>query len=122
MQVHLEIRSRGVVTVDSVAVTLYAPSGFKLVNADSMVHAQSFVLRPGLNFLLLAIDAVHLNPGDYTLGLWLCRRPNSVFDHIEAAARVTIVSDPVRDGRPAVPGDGTVPCAFSMRIVDTPAE
>ena len=60
------------------------------------------------------IDALHLSPGSYTLGLWVARgrgdRAWSVFDSVSDAARMDVESF---DGAPSI-GTGLVPCTATV--------
>jgi lipopolysaccharide transport system ATP-binding protein len=98
----------------SLAVTLYDQAGNKLVNADSTALAMPIPLRAGSNRYRVAIRAVHLNPGMYTLGLWLSDGRNTPLDYVPRAFHVEVVeADEGPEGaRPD--GDGTVSCDYAV--------
>jgi lipopolysaccharide transport system ATP-binding protein len=100
--------------VGSIAVTFYDRAGAKLVNADSRAVGRSLRLAEGENVVRVRIDELYLNPGTYTLGLWLAPVRGRPIDHAEAALEIEVV-DHVGAGlgeRP--PGDGLVPCRFEI--------
>jgi hypothetical protein len=111
------INAKTDLTADSLAVTLYDPTGFKLVNADSVALARPFKLRAGENQVRVTIRAVHLTPGRYRLGLWLSRRPGTIFDHVEAAAEVTLVLPAGAGLGPRANVDGVVACEFDAQVM-----
>jgi lipopolysaccharide transport system ATP-binding protein len=113
----LTITAKTDLTADSLAVTLYDPTGFKLVNADSVALARPLRLRAGENRVRVSITAVHLNPGRYRVGLWLSRRPATIFDHVEAAVEITLVPDAGADLAPRANVDGVVPCEFDAQVM-----
>jgi lipopolysaccharide transport system ATP-binding protein len=100
------------VTVDSMAVTLYSPSGTRLVNADIYSHGRTIHLHPGRNLVRFGLEALHLAPGVYTCGLWLGPSVGRPIDLIEYAFPLEVVDA-------AGPGfgssvDGLVPCRFTF--------
>jgi lipopolysaccharide transport system ATP-binding protein len=116
LEIALEIEAAGPRSVSGLAVTLYDRSGAKLVNADVLSLGRVVALRPGRNRVRLRIEALHLNPGVYPLGLWLADRGGTVLDFSEAALELEVV-DLEREGlggRPAA--DGVVPCRFTVEV------
>lgn len=100
--------------LNSLAVTLYAPSGMKLVNADTVEIGEPIRLSKGLNTVGLHIHALHLNPGLYVVGLWSGDLSGSALDHVEQAFEVEVVR-PRRNGLGNTPGaHGFVPCDFDI--------
>jgi lipopolysaccharide transport system ATP-binding protein len=97
--------------VPSLAVTFYDRFNTKLVNADTLSLGQAVALKRGLNEIRLQIDSLHLNPGSYTLGLWLAAGSH-VYDHVPEASVVEIVDSEelALGGRPNC--DGLVTCPF----------
>jgi lipopolysaccharide transport system ATP-binding protein len=113
LNVEMKISAATNLTVDSLAVSISDRSGLRLIEADTIALGQNLVLREGKNQVGLRIDEVHLNPGQYVLNLWLAKRPASVIDVIEHAAEVEIL-EPPQSPHSAVPGNGVVPCRFSL--------
>jgi lipopolysaccharide transport system ATP-binding protein len=101
--------------VSSVAVTLYDTQGTKLVNADSLVLGERHELERGTHEADLSIDALHLNPGRYRIGLWLADANGVVCDFIESFTDLDVVAPPGPTVR-RPPGDGVVPCTFTLSM------
>jgi ABC-type polysaccharide/polyol phosphate transport system ATPase subunit len=92
LQFTLEIASDRPRRVGSLAVTVYDEHGTVLVNADSIELGVSADLRLGSNFFALRIEALHLKPGTYVLGLWLAEATHEpVYDHVRAACPLEVV-------------------------------
>jgi ABC-type glutathione transport system ATPase component len=92
LQFTLEIASDKPRKVGSVAVTVYDENGTVLVNADSIELGVSADLRYGSTVLVLQIDALHLKPGTYAIGLWLAEATHQpVYDHVRAACPLEVV-------------------------------
>jgi lipopolysaccharide transport system ATP-binding protein len=113
----LQIDAARALIADSLAVTLYDPGGYKLVNADTVALARPIALPAGRTAVRLTIRAVPLNPGRYRLGLWLARRPGTVFDHIDHAADLELFPDPTRELSPRADCDGVVACDFDLDVL-----
>jgi len=78
--------------VGSIAVAVYDEHGTVLVNADSIELGVSADLRLGSTFFALQIDALHLKPGTYVIGLWLAEATHQpVYDYIRAACPLEVV-------------------------------
>lgn len=108
----LDISSEVARDVGSVAVTLYDQYGSKLVNVDTRALGKTISLEKGHNKIKLRIEELHLNPGIYTLGLWLADPPSEVHDSISSAFRVEVVDFDSK--RIRVQGDGLVTCDFQL--------
>jgi glycosyltransferase involved in cell wall biosynthesis len=63
----------------------------------------------------LKINQVHLNPGLYTLGLWVADPPLEVYDYIPSAALFEVVETEKEKIR--VQADGLIPVKFSLTEV-----
>jgi hypothetical protein len=98
--------------VGSIAVTLYDQYGTKLINVDTLSLAEMIPLREGHNIVRLRIKEVYLNPGIYTLGLWLADPPSEVHDVIPSALKLEVVE--LESEKIRVPADGTVLCDFEL--------
>jgi ABC-type polysaccharide/polyol phosphate transport system ATPase subunit len=99
-------------SVGSVAVIVFDRYGTKLVNADTLAFGQPIELHKGANHLKLRIDQLHLNPGLYTLGLWVADPPSEVYDYIPSAALFEVIEAEKENIR--VKADGLVPVKFSL--------
>jgi lipopolysaccharide transport system ATP-binding protein len=105
--------------VASLAVTVTDHHGTRLVNADTDAIGTSVCLPSGRGMFELQIEALHLEPGNYLLGLWLADRSGEVLDRVEAAARLEVrepastLSGVRRDPR----YQGLVHCEFTVRQV-----
>jgi lipopolysaccharide transport system ATP-binding protein len=116
LEVLLDISSEQTTEVGGIAVTLYDQYGSKLVNADTRALGETVRLKKGHNTVKLRIEALHLNPGIYTLGLWLADPPSEVHDTIPSALRIEVVDFESKKIR--VQGDGLVTCKLQLLEVD----
>lgn len=114
LDISLAITSDAPRVVGSIAATLYDEYGTKLVNADTIALGQGVALRQGDNIVKLRIRHLHLNPGIYTLGLWVADPPAEIYDWNDAVIRLEVVRlDPEGLGlRPT--SDGSVACEFDL--------
>jgi ABC-type polysaccharide/polyol phosphate transport system ATPase subunit len=112
LQFSLDIFAQSDKTVDSLAVTLYDQYGTKLINADTLALVEALHFNQGSNIIDLTIKELNLNPGIYTLGLWIANPPSQVFDSLPSTIRIEVVEhepDQIR-----VPSDGLVTCRFEL--------
>jgi lipopolysaccharide transport system ATP-binding protein len=91
IEFRVRIQSRSHLTVNSMSVTFYDLYGSKLVNADSLSQGYQLNLEPGTNEVHLTIEALHLNPGFYNVGLWMANPPLLVYDRHDQAIKVEVV-------------------------------
>ena len=118
LEVQLALDATAPTTVTSLAVTLYDQHGTKLVNADTISLGRTLALRQGSNRLVLRIAELHLNPGVYTLGLWLAGPMERIIDHIPAAFEIEVMTRE-SSGLGARPqDDGLVTCALEVLDLD----
>jgi lipopolysaccharide transport system ATP-binding protein len=111
----LEIESDAVRSVGSLAVAIYDQTGSILVNADTLAIGQIVNLDKGRNLVRLKIEAIHLKPGTYIVGLWLADPlSGSPFDYIESAFEIEIVDTGIDDLGIRPQGDGVVTCPFGL--------
>ncbi|HKU62711.1 MAG TPA: polysaccharide ABC transporter ATP-binding protein [Gemmatimonadales bacterium] len=116
LDVQLVLEAKAATTVASLAVTLYDQHGTKLVNADTISLGRTLTLRQGTNRLALSIANLHLNPGVYTLGLWLAGPMEEVLDHIPAAFEIEVMTRESASLGARPQDDGLVTC--DLEIVD----
>jgi lipopolysaccharide transport system ATP-binding protein len=109
----LKIHADASVVTDSIAVTISDRTGFKLINADSVRLDHPVRLNPGENEVQVKIRSVNLQPGSYTLGLWLAQWPDVVYDAIESTCDIEIIPNPA-DGSVKPVSDGAVRCEFDL--------
>ncbi|HEV7993898.1 MAG TPA: ABC transporter ATP-binding protein [Gemmatimonadaceae bacterium] len=103
-------------TVESVALTIRSRVGAKLVNADTIALGQSVTLRQGRSEVSLRIDALHLNPGAYSVALWLSRAAGPPIDYIESAFELDVVRARESGFGLTPTADGLVPCTFQVSV------
>jgi ABC-type multidrug transport system ATPase subunit len=114
----LKIISSSSLQIKSLAVTIYDRNGNKLVNADTQTFGQIISLKRGNNIVRLAIKALHLNPGIYTLGLWLANLPFAIYDQVNSAFEIEVVNQKMDliDSRPL--WDGSVTCSYDVKQIE----
>jgi lipopolysaccharide transport system ATP-binding protein len=116
LQFTLEIVSDKPRRVGSVAVTVYDEQGTMLINADSIELGRSIDLRQGSTFIAVQIEALHLKPGTYVVGLWLAEATHQpVYDHIRAACPLEVVD--LQGTGLGSQTTGVVSCKFSLNEV-----
>jgi lipopolysaccharide transport system ATP-binding protein len=115
MEVSLELWSRSNKSVGSIAVVIFDRYGTKLVNADTLSFGEPIDLQEGKNTIKLRIDQVHLNPGLYTIGLWVADPPLEIYDYIPSAVLFEVVE--TEKGKIRVQADGLIPVKFSLTEV-----
>jgi lipopolysaccharide transport system ATP-binding protein len=123
LEVELQVRAESALDIGSFAVTLYGAGGTKLVNADILSLGRSLRLAPGENRVRLRIHALHLKPGEYSLGWWLANPVGALYDFSESALDLTVIDDPLAP-RIRPEGDGVVACDFDLldvSAVEAPA-
>lgn len=114
----LSIHATTPTITDSVAVTISDRTGMKLIHADTIRLDRPIALREGHNQIELNIRAVNLQPGTYTLGLWMARWPEVVFDSIDTVCDIEVAPNPT-DGSVRPVSDGTVRCDFDLHTTTT---
>jgi lipopolysaccharide transport system ATP-binding protein len=103
-------------SVGSLAVILYDKYGTKLINADTAALGAPVSLKMGANQIKLRIDKLHLNPGIYTIGLWVADPPSEIYDRLASAGLFEVVE--AEKDRIRLHPDGQVPVNFNIREVD----
>src|SRR5215216_1390413 len=112
LEVTMSLLAQANCIVGSVAVIIFDRYGTKLVNADTMSYGQPIELHQGANTLKIRIDQLHLNPGLYTIGLWVADPPSEVYDHVPSAAMFEVIELEKENIR--VKADGLIPVKFSV--------
>lgn len=100
--------------IESIGVTLCSRSGIKLVNADTISLGRAITLQKGSNLVILRIESLHLNPGDYSLSLWLADALGHPFDYIGSACSITVVNSAPQGFGSKPESDGIVTCKFQV--------
>jgi len=114
MEVSLKLYSKSKKAVGSIAVVIFDRYGTKLVNADTLSFGEPVELREGENILKLRIDQLHLNPGLYTIGLWLADPPVEIYDYLPSAVLFDVVETEKESIR--VRADGLIPVKFDLTL------
>ena len=115
LEISVNLVAKSACTVGSVAVIIYDRYGAKLINADTLSRGKSIDLHEGANTLQLTMKQLHLNPGMYTIGLWVADPPSEIHDHIPSAALFEIVETETENIR--VRGDGLIPVDFDIETI-----
>jgi hypothetical protein len=71
-------------------------------------------LNPGENEFSIVIAGLHLNPGIYSLGLWMANNQRAALDELYDVARIEVLEPPniFQQTRPR--HDGLVSCDFTL--------
>ncbi len=112
----LDVASDTARQVSSLAVVIRDQRGTNLVNADVAARGQAIRLEQGRNVVRLGLEALYLNPGEYTVDLWVGDGGGSGFDHVESAFRLRVLDPrPVGTG-PTPIVTGAVPCVLTVSV------
>ena len=117
LEFDLVIDARTAVSVESLAVIIYDATGVKLLNADSITLGETIALDAGRNTVRVALDAVHLLPGQYVVGLYMADHSGSPFDYIHRAFEIELLPSAAPSLGRTPPRNGYVTCRFSARRV-----
>ena len=112
LDVTVNLISKSACDVGSIAVIIFDRYGTKLINADTLSNGKSIRLREGKNTIKFRMAQLHLNPGAYTLGLWVADPPIEVYDYIPSAVLFDVVETEKEKIR--VQDDGLVPVRFQI--------
>jgi lipopolysaccharide transport system ATP-binding protein len=95
LDVEVQIASDADRSVESLAVVIRSYSGTKLVDTNIASRGISVPLRTGRNTVTFRIASLNLNPGVYSVDLWMAGSVSwaSVMDHVESAFDIEVVSD-----------------------------
>ena len=115
-----EIESARATPVRSIAVTLFADNGTKLLNYDTVSKNEIVRLEAGRNRLVLRTAPLPLNPATFTVGLWLeISAQDGPTDWIEAAFHLEVAVRPSGDGWAIPYIDGLVTSDFTFACTST---
>jgi lipopolysaccharide transport system ATP-binding protein len=119
LTVETEVESPQQLTVGSYSIAIYDRFGSKVVNAETALRGQKLSLHAGTNRIRTHFPKLPLNPGRYTLGLWIAlSADDSVgIDWIEEATTVEVF-DPRVGFAGGAADPGIVPCEFSVEGPD----
>lgn len=112
LEVSVDLVAETAQKVDSIAVILFDRYGTKLVNADTLSFGAPVFLKKGHNTVTLKIANLYLNPGIYTLGLWVADPPSEIYDSISSAIQIEVVE--LEKEKVRVQEDGVVVCNFEL--------
>jgi hypothetical protein len=115
LEVILRVRTRTATESRSCAVLLADENGMRLVTADTVLLDKPLPLRPGLNEVRFQIEALHLNPGRYTLGFRIVDGSGVMQDYSQAALDLEVV-EPPGPARIRPEWSGSVSCAFQAEV------
>ncbi len=113
LDIALQIDSDAARTVGSMAVSVETLSGAKLIEADILTAGQVVSLVEGTNTVHFRISELHLNPGLYSIRLWLGHTATSGFDHLHSAFQIEVVRRRALTADAPATG-GAVPCRFDV--------
>ena len=116
LEVDVIISSTSKRSIGSLAITIYDQHGTKLVNADTLSSGKIISLEIGENKIKFRIEKLSVNPGIYTLGVWMANPEGEVFDRIDSVVNIEVIKllfDNTYGVRP--PSDGLVSCEFSVQ-------
>jgi lipopolysaccharide transport system ATP-binding protein len=93
----LNIESNADRSVGSLAVFLTEKYGTMVINADTVQIDRAVSLKRGRNIVSLRMNAVHLTPGFYRVGLWLSdpikgQSEGGQYDFVESAFEIEVLN------------------------------
>ena len=94
-------------------MTVFDRYNTKLVNADTLSIGQQVYLQRGIPEITLTIDALHITPGTYNIGLWLANSPQ-VLDSLEEAFQIEVQPSSLTGFVTRPRNDGVVSCNFRL--------
>jgi lipopolysaccharide transport system ATP-binding protein len=102
--------------VSSLAVVIRDVGGTNLVNADIAASEQIVRLDAGLSVVTLRIESLYLNPGEYTVDLWIGDGGPSGLDHVESAFQLLVLDPRPAGSGPSLVVTGIVPCTLRASV------
>jgi len=116
LDIGIRIEAAERVTADSIAISLSDRYGNKLLSIDTFAKGDSVVLEPGITEMSIRIEKLHLNPGDYSIGLRLTNRCYDL-DALESVARIEVVELEEEGFARRSDNPGPVTCTYSLGTV-----
>lgn len=108
------------VTLATVAVIIYDPSGFRLIDVNTAIKKQHISMSPGdRTTIRFDLQRVRLRAGSYPVGLWVGRHGIENYDDIEFAASFEVAEDQ-SGSRQSELYPGPYTCVFSVEIDNQP--
>jgi homopolymeric O-antigen transport system ATP-binding protein len=119
LQFDVQIESDQDRTVQSLAVVIRTQGGTKLVNTDSASLGVAVHLTTGRNTVTIRIATLNLNPGVYSVGLWLAGSiaKATLIDHVESAFDIEVIPDGSLGFGVSSRWDGAVATRFEVSAV-----
>ncbi|MEO6525572.1 MAG: ABC transporter ATP-binding protein [Gemmatimonadaceae bacterium] len=109
----LELDAERRLSLGSLAVVISDRRGTKLVNADTVALGAVIPLDAGRNRVRVGIDALHLKPGSYVVGLWAADGLGTAYDFVERALELEVASDAPQALGVTPRSNGLVTCRFT---------
>jgi lipopolysaccharide transport system ATP-binding protein len=116
LELQLEIDAAQARSVSSLAVVIRDVGGTNLVNADIAASEQIVRLDAGLSVVTLRIESLYLNPGEYTVDLWIGDGGPSGLDHVESAFQLLVLDPRPAGSGPSLVVTGIVPCTLRASV------
>jgi len=116
LELQLEIDAAEGRSVSSLAVVIRDVGGTNLVNADIAAAEQTLRLEAGRNVVTLRIDSLYLNPGEYTVDLWVGDGGPTGLDYVESAFQLLVLDPRPAGTGPSLVVTGLVPCALRASV------
>lgn len=116
LTLEVDILADEAVTNANVAVIVYDTSGYRLVDANTLLRGQDLTLAPGQRATVsFRLENLLLKPGEYAIGLWIGR--TNVEDMDGIAQALTFMVEPALDTiKHTAVFPGVYQCAFSTAI------
>jgi lipopolysaccharide transport system ATP-binding protein len=91
----LTIEAQSAIADANVAIVIYDPLGYRLVDANTILQGGTLALEPGQRAeVCFVLEDLRLRPGSYLVGLWLGRANDEDVDGITYASAILVEPDP----------------------------
>jgi lipopolysaccharide transport system ATP-binding protein len=114
LEVRLRIESTIARDVSSLSITFYNEHGTKLVNCDTAIFGETIYLDQGQSEFTFQIKQLNLNPGIYTLGLYVAGNQHLVIDHNSRVGNIEVLESPFNESYYRPKYDGLVSNRFTF--------